>query len=269
MATTAARSLKSSYKQLRSFATEAVTSRRPPTATHSFPYTPAMPRTALSPPIIPFACTQGKEYFREAMDHGTAEGFFGLMGNFSSNVLPQHGGQASLSMVLNSLEIDPKRTWKGAWRWYSTDLLQACSSPNQIQSRGITFTEFACLARNHCHVTEHKPSSTAYSTFLSHLTETTSGAETHMVVSFSRKALGQTSLKAKTGFAPIGGYNPLQNKVLLMDSSRSEYPCVWVDAALLYRAMAEIDPLLQSERGYFLLAQGQQLETRCTCPKKC
>jgi glutathione gamma-glutamylcysteinyltransferase len=172
-------------------------------------------------------------------------------------------------MVLNSLEIDPKRTWKGAWRWYSTDLLQACSSPNQIQSRGITFTEFACLARNHCHVTEHKPSSTVYSTFLSHLTETTSNAETHMVVSFSRKALGQTSLKAKTGFAPIGGYNPLQNKVLLMDSSRSEYPCVWVDAALLYRAMAEIDPLLQSERGYFLLAQGQQLETRCTCPKKC
>lgn len=171
-------------------------------------------------------------------------------------------------MVLNSLEIDPKRTWKGAWRWYSTDLLQACSSANQIQARGITFAEFACLAKTHCQVTQHKPSTTSYSQFLTHLAETTSQADSHLVVSFSRQTLGQTTLTAKTGFATIGGYNPLKKKALLMDSSRAEYPCVWVDTGLLYHAMAEIDPLLGSERGYFLLAQGEQLETSCTCPNK-
>lgn len=171
-------------------------------------------------------------------------------------------------MVLNSLEIDPKRTWKGAWRWYSTDLLQACSSANQIQARGITFAEFACLAKTHCQVTQHKPSTTSYSQFLTHLAETTSQADSHLVVSFSRQTLGQTTLTAKTGFATIGGYNPLKKKALLMDSSRAEYPCVWVDTGLLYHAMAKIDPLLGSERGYFLLAQGEQLETSCTCPNK-
>ncbi|CAO3661927.1 unnamed protein product [Umbelopsis vinacea] len=249
----AARALKNFHTNARPFATQAVRSTKSAVAKHSFPYTPA--QSALPPSFIPFACTQGKEYFREAMDYGTAEGFFGLMGNFSSNALPQHGGQASLSMVLNSLEIDPKRTWKGAWRWYSTDLLQACSSANQIQARGITFAEFACLAKTHCQVTQHKPSTTSYSQFLTHLAETTSQADSHLVVSFSRQTLGQTTLTAKTGFATIGGYNPLKKKALLMDSSRAEYPCVWVDTGLLYHAMAEIDPLLGSERGYFLLAQ--------------
>jgi hypothetical protein len=171
-------------------------------------------------------------------------------------------------MVLNSLEIDPKRKWKGAWRWYSTDLLEACSSPTQIAKRGINFNEFACLAKNHCHVSKHQPSSTRYSEFLNHLAQTTAQSDSHLVVSFSRRAFGQATLSAKTGFAPVGGYNPVQNKVLLMDSSRSEYPCIWVDAELVYHAMAEIDPVVGADRGYFLLTHGDQLETSCTCPNK-
>ena len=29
------------------------------------------------------------------------------------------GGLTTLAMVLNSLHIDPMRTWKGAWRWFN------------------------------------------------------------------------------------------------------------------------------------------------------
>lgn len=31
---------------------------------------------------------------------------------------PAFCGLASLAMVLNALAIDPRRTWKGAWRWF-------------------------------------------------------------------------------------------------------------------------------------------------------
>jgi hypothetical protein len=93
----AARALKNFHTNARPFATQAVRSTKSAVAKHSFPYTPA--QSALPPSFIPFACTQGKEYFREAMDYGTAEGFFGLMGNFSSNALPQHGGQASCKLT--------------------------------------------------------------------------------------------------------------------------------------------------------------------------
>lgn len=29
-------------------------------------------------------------------------------------------------MILNALEIDPHRLWKGPWRWFSEDLLNCC-----------------------------------------------------------------------------------------------------------------------------------------------
>lgn len=30
---------------------------------------------------------------------------------------PAYCGLASLAMTLNTLSIDPRRTWKGPWRW--------------------------------------------------------------------------------------------------------------------------------------------------------
>lgn len=31
---------------------------------------------------------------------------------------PAYCGLASLAMTLNTLNIDPRRTWKGPWRWW-------------------------------------------------------------------------------------------------------------------------------------------------------
>lgn len=32
-------------------------------------------------------------------------------------------------MVLNSLRIDPMRTWKGVWRWFNEQNLACCTGP--------------------------------------------------------------------------------------------------------------------------------------------
>lgn len=40
------------------------------------------------------------------------------------------GGLTTLAMVLNSLRIDPMRTWKGAWRWYNEQNLACCFGPD-------------------------------------------------------------------------------------------------------------------------------------------
>jgi hypothetical protein len=93
---TNAQPLKSAFKHVRYFAmqTSNTSSVRP---ARGLPYPPSVAPSLIRrlPQMIPFACAEGKEYFKEAMDHGNAEGFFGLMGNFSSNALPQHGGQTS------------------------------------------------------------------------------------------------------------------------------------------------------------------------------
>ena len=36
-------------------------------------------------------------------------------------------GLSCLSMVLNTLEVDPGRKWKGIWRWFSEEMLSCCA----------------------------------------------------------------------------------------------------------------------------------------------
>lgn len=50
-------------------------------------------------------------------------------------------------MVLNTLSIDPKRVWKGPWRWYNETMLDCCRSLDEIKEKGIEFDQFACLGR--------------------------------------------------------------------------------------------------------------------------
>ena len=68
----------------------------------------------------------GRQIFQEALLDGTMNGFFRLMEQFNTQDEPAFCGLASLSMVLNALAIDPRRPWKGVWRWFSEDLLDCC-----------------------------------------------------------------------------------------------------------------------------------------------
>jgi hypothetical protein len=44
-------------------------------------------------------------------------------------------------MVLNALAIDPRRTWKGAWRWFHEALLDCCLPLEQVQQDGIVLAQ--------------------------------------------------------------------------------------------------------------------------------
>ena len=70
-------------------------------------------------------------------------------------------------MVLNALAIDPKRVWKGPWRWFAEDLLDCCSPLEVVKKEGVTFTQFACLAKcNGATVSPTYASSSYYSSLL-------------------------------------------------------------------------------------------------------
>ena len=55
------------------------------------------------------------------------ENYFKLAEQFTTQQEPAYCGPASLIMVLNSLKVDPNKTWKGIWRWYSEEVLH-CSN---------------------------------------------------------------------------------------------------------------------------------------------
>ncbi|WOL05196.1 Glutathione gamma-glutamylcysteinyltransferase 1 [Canna indica] len=54
-----------------------------------------------------------KRLFSDALQNGTMEGFFKLICQFQTQSEPGYCGLASLAMVLNALEVDPQRKWKG------------------------------------------------------------------------------------------------------------------------------------------------------------
>jgi glutathione gamma-glutamylcysteinyltransferase len=67
------------------------------------------------------------ELFREALKAGYMNNYFRLAEQFTTQSLPNSCGPASLIMVLNALEIDPRKKWKGIWRWFMEEVIHCTS----------------------------------------------------------------------------------------------------------------------------------------------
>ncbi|KAG2216910.1 hypothetical protein INT45_001839 [Circinella minor] len=201
--------------------------------------------------LVRFSSQDGKKLFRSAMEAGHAEGFFSLTGNFTTQSEPAYCGPSSLAMVLNALEVDPKTRWKGNWRWYSDELLECCSSKEEMKKNGITFDKFACLAKCHSDVVVKRGSDFTLEEFKKDVENVTTRSDVFMVISFSRKTLGQTG---DGHFSPIGAYNPETQMVLVLDTARYKYPSYWCPIETLYESMKPIDKETGRPRGYFLLS---------------
>ena len=166
----------------------------------------------LPPNLIALSSSQGKLLFKEAMELGGMESYFALSEQFITQSEPAYCSLSSLAMVLNALNYDIGRVWKGSWRWVSEEMLQCettndkshlncCHSIEKVKSNGMDFNEFESLARCHeVNITsqrvtkEYGLSQTNYNNFKILLNNVSSSdkSESFLVVNFSRKALGQT-----------------------------------------------------------------------------
>ena len=50
---------------------------------------------------------------------------------------PAFCGLASLAMVLNALAVDPRRPWKGPWRWFHEQMLDCCRPLSEVIQTGV------------------------------------------------------------------------------------------------------------------------------------
>ena len=133
--------------------------------------------------------------------------FFSLVQQFRTQEEPAYCGLSTLVMVLNTLCVDPKQTWKGVWRWYHEDMLNCCAKIDLIKEAGINIFEFKCLAICNGLNAEvfvnsfAKDSLPAFRRVVKECSEFSSKQRV-LVVSYSRQALGQTG---DGHFSPIGG----------------------------------------------------------------
>ena len=210
------------------------------------------------PPGLPVLdSAEGRKLFGEALLEGTLQGYFRLAQQFHTQADPSFCGLGSLVCALNALQIDPRRRWKGVWRWFSEELMDCCKTLDEVRQFGVTLDEVACLATcNAATASVHRPPLADTITFRGHVRAATTTADGPvLIVNYSRKAVGQTG---DGHFSPIAAYHASTDQVLVLDTARFKYPPHWIPIERLYSAMAEQDSATGHARGWLLV--GRQSE---------
>jgi glutathione gamma-glutamylcysteinyltransferase len=223
--------------------------------------------------LVALSSSEGKKLFREALGEGTLESYFPLAEQFITQSDPSYCSLSTLAMVLNALNFDPKRVWKGSWRWVSEEMLQCetrslCGhSLEKVKNHGLGFLEFESLAR--CHgvnisskqvtsMTEQVHGVRDFKEFKYLIEEISSAdqAKSFIVTNFSRKYLNQTG---DGHYSPVAGCHRKRGLVLILDVARFKYPPYWVPMEDLWNSMAVKDASTGQSRGYFIISTSDQI----------
>ncbi|KAL7490635.1 hypothetical protein ACHAWT_000195 [Skeletonema menzelii] len=212
-------------------------------------------RRTLPSSLTSFSSIEGKEIFASAMSTGGTSAFFSLIEQLQTQPEPAYCGLTTLVIILNALAVDPRRKWKGPWRWYEESMLNCCIDLDVAKETGITFSTFACLARcQGLDVHAVHGSDSTVEEFRQVVKQTCSHQKipsSFLVISYTRKVLGQTG----TGhFSPIGAYDEASDNVLILDTARFKYGPHWVPLELVFDALLPEDPDTGKSRGYVVLS---------------
>jgi len=212
-------------------------------------------RRELPPHCIAFSSAEGREIFTSALQSNGLKSFFVLVEQHSTQSEPAYCGPSTLVVVLNALAVDPRRTWKGPWRWYDESMLNCCIDFEEVKQTGITLPTFLCLAIcQGLEVEGHLGSESSADRFRDAVKEACVGEcppRKILVVSYCRKVVGQTGCGH---FSPVAAYDEATDSVLVLDTARFKYFAHWIPLKLLFSALQPLDPDTNKSRGYVLLS---------------
>ena len=202
--------------------------------------------------LVAFGSPAGRRMLSQSMAAGDAAAFFPLVSHRHTQSEPAWCGLGTLVTVLNALEIDPGRVWKGPWRFFGEELLQCCKSLELTAMDGVTLAEVACIARcNGAAVQMQHAADGAETTFRQSMLACVRAPEgPFMVANYDRASIGQTG----TGhFSPLAAWHAETDSVLVLDVARFKYPPHWVPVRDLWSAMLVPDTTTRQSRGYLVV----------------
>lgn len=217
---------------------------------------------ALPQGAIAFSSPPGRALFFDALTAGGLDGYFPLAEQFHTQSEPAYCGLGSLVVALNALAVDPKRPWKGPWRWFSEELLDCCVPLADVRERGVDMDELACLASCNGANVEVRRADRATLANWSEALSTAARGDAVVLAAYDRSALGQTG---SGHFSPIGGYHAARDMALILDVARFKYPPHWVPAERLWKAMHATDPSTGQSRGWIVIRKGAETRAGDNC----
>ena len=226
-------------------------------------YRRELPQTCIS-----FGSKEGRQIFQSCLINKGLKSFYCLIEQHTTQSEPAYCGPSTLVIILNALAVDPRRKWKGPWRWYDEYMLNCCIDLEEVKTTGITLSTFLCLAKcQGISVRGHYASGSTLDQFRDAIREsciendddstTTNVQNTFLVVSYNRSVLKQTG---QGHFSPIAAYDPISDSVLILDTARFKYGIHWVTVPLLFESMQKIDPDTNKSRGFVLLSHNQSMD---------
>lgn len=215
---------------------------------------PTFHRRPLPPDLVDFGSDTGRQWLAEALSEGTAQSFFALVAHLHTQAEPAWCGFGTLVTVLNALEIDPGRAWKGQWRFFGEELLVCCKSLELAAAEGLSLGEVACLAAcNGAAVQLHHAEPGTEAELRAELEASVRSLRgPFLVANYARTELGQTG---GGHFSPLAAWHRQSDHVLVLDVARFKYPPHWVPVSRLWRAMATADDTGQRLRGWLSIAR--------------
>ncbi|MEY4545729.1 MAG: hypothetical protein RL685_1924 [Pseudomonadota bacterium] len=211
--------------------------------------TPTFHRRPLPADLVDFGSDTGRLWLAEALREGTAQAFFALVAHLHTQAEPAWCGFGTLVTVLNALEIDPGRTWKGQWRFFGEELLVCCKSLELAAAEGLSLREVACLAScNGARVSLCQADAGSEPQFRAELEASVRALQgPFLVANYARTGLGQTG---SGHFSPLAAWHRSSDHVLVLDVARFKYPPHWVPVERLWQAMATRDDRNGQLRGW-------------------
>lgn len=196
---------------------------------------------------IAFDAPAGRTLLTEALADGTAASFFALVAHLHTQADPAWCGLGTLVTVLNALQIDPGRPWKGPWRYFGEELLDCCRALDDVRAQGISLAELDCLARCQGAAVErhHADDEAAFRAALA--ASVTAHTGPFLVVNYDRATLGQTG---SGHFSPVAAWHRPSDRLLVLDVARFKYPPHWVEVGSMWRALQTADPSTGTQRGW-------------------
>ena len=216
--------------------------------------------------LLDYRSAESRTRLCRTLQTGYAVPFLALSSCYNTQSKLTYDGLTTLAIILNSLQIDPRRCWKSIWRWYTDELLDNCVYKDGVKEPGPTLEEFVYLAEcNGAIATIVRPNKTIgqFEKFVQSLARVCTGGKLandqnptneipkeFMAISYSREAVGQFG---GGHYSPVAAFDRETNSVLMLDTARYKYPPHWIPVELIFQAMLSVDIVTGKSRGYIVL----------------
>ena len=89
---------------------------------------------------INFHSEESKKLFLESLQENTANPFFELSDQFTTQTYGSYCGPTNISIILNSMNIDPNKILFRNWRYYNEKNIHACDIES-VHEHGMPITD--------------------------------------------------------------------------------------------------------------------------------